>query len=187
MSGHQQSPPAVGHQANSWLYANIWIGQLKIPHIASPPFQLLLISWVCFLCPGLFNALGGLGGVGQSNLRPADNSLTALYATFCWFGVFSGTVTNMLGVKLTIFVGTIGYWIFSLSFLTYNYIHSDTFVIVAGAILGFCAGLLWCAQAVVMISYPPELSKGKYIAWFWAIFNFGGVLGAAVCSYIYCF
>ena len=32
-----------------------------------------------------------------------------------------------------------------------------------------------------MLSYPNEGSKGRYFAWFWAIFNLGGVIGALVC------
>ena len=40
-----------------------------------------------------------------------------------------------------------------------------------GALLGVCAGLLWAAQGAIMLSYPQEEDKGKYIAWFWMIFN----------------
>lgn len=61
-------------------------------------------------------------------------------------------------------------------------IHSNAggFVIGAGAILGICAGLLWTAQGSIMLSYPTESQKGKYIGVFWAIFNLGGVIGASV-------
>jgi len=31
-----------------------------------------------------------------------------------------------------------------------------------------------------MMAYPQEKSKGKYIAWFWMIFNMGAVIGALV-------
>ncbi|KAL0068046.1 hypothetical protein AAF712_004949 [Marasmius tenuissimus] len=58
--------------------------------------------------------------------------------------------------------------------------NAGGFVIAAGAILGMCAGLLWSAQGSLMLSYPTEAEKGKYIAIFWSIFNLGAVLGAAV-------
>lgn len=32
-----------------------------------------------------------------------------------------------------------------------------------------------------MMSYPPEGAKGRYISWFWMIFNLGGVIGSLVC------
>lgn len=35
-----------------WMYKGNKIGPLKIPYYASPKAQLLLVSFVCFLCPG---------------------------------------------------------------------------------------------------------------------------------------
>lgn len=54
------------------------------------------------------------------------------------------------------------------------------FVIFAGALLGVCAGLLWTAQGAIMMSYPPEEMKGRYISWFWMIFNLGAVIGGLI-------
>jgi hypothetical protein len=61
-------------------------------------------------------------------------------------------------------------------------IHPDAggFVIAAGAILGICAGLLWTAQGSMMLAYPTEAQKGRFISIFWGIFNLGGVVGASV-------
>ena len=61
-------------------------------------------------------------------------------------------------------------------------IHPNTggYVIAMGAVLGICAGLLWTAQGSLMLAYPTEQQKGKFIAIFWSIFNLGGVVGAAV-------
>jgi hypothetical protein len=49
------------------------------------------------------------------------------------------------------------------------------FVVAAGAILGVCAGLLWTALGSLMLAYPTEDQKGKYIGIFWSIFNLGGM------------
>jgi hypothetical protein len=48
---------------------------------------------------------------------------------------------------------------------------SETFTIVAGAILGVGAGFLWTAQAGIMMSYPSEQDKGKAFSLFWMVFN----------------
>ena len=32
----------------------------------------------------------------------------------------------------------------------------------------------------IMMSYPLEQSKGRYISWFWMIFNLGAVIGSLV-------
>jgi hypothetical protein len=35
-------------------------------------------------------------------------------------------------------------------------------------------------SGAIMMSYPPEGSKGRYISWFWMIFNLGAVIGSLV-------
>ena len=147
---------------------------------ASPIIQLMMVSLVCFLCPAMFNALNGLGGGGQVDTRAQDNANTALYGTFAVVAFFSGTVANVLGVRLTLSFGGLGYCLYAASFLSYNHNQNDGFVIFAGAFLGFCAGLLWTAQGTIMMSYPPEDRKGHYISWFWIIFNLGAVIGSLI-------
>lgn len=85
-----------------------------------------------------------------------------------------------MGVKLTLAFGGIGYCIYAISLLVSVHASVGGFNIFAGALLGVCAGLLWTAQGTIMISYPPEAEKGRYFAWFWAIFNLGAVIGSLV-------
>ncbi|KAG6826222.1 hypothetical protein H0H92_000662 [Tricholoma furcatifolium] len=103
---------------------------------------------------GLFNSLNGLGAGGQVDSTTSANANAALYATFAFCAFFAGAIN----------------------------IHPNAkgFVIAAGAILGICAGLLWTAQGSLMMAYPTESEKGRYIGVFWAIFNLGGVVGASV-------
>jgi hypothetical protein len=58
--------------------------------------------------------------------------------------------------------------------------NNGGFVIAAGAILGISAGLLWIAQGSLVLSYPTETQKGRFISIFWTIFNLGAVIGSAV-------
>lgn len=46
--------------------------------------------------------------------------------------------------------------------------------------LGISAALLWSAQGAIMMSYPLEKDKGKAFGIFWAIFQLGSFLGAAI-------
>jgi MFS family permease len=147
---------------------------------ASPIVQLLLVSFVCFLCPGMFNALSGLGGGGQVDAKASDDALTALYSTFAVVAFFSGSIANKLGIKVTLSIGGLGYCIYAASFLSYNHNGNAGFVVFAGAFLGVCAGLLWTAQGTIMMSYPSEDKKGRYISLFWMIFNLGAVLGSLI-------
>ncbi|KAF8845640.1 MFS general substrate transporter [Paxillus ammoniavirescens] len=146
-----------------------------------PYFQVSMLGFVCFMCPGMFNALGGIGGGGQVTTTAQANASTATYSTFAFFAFFSGTVNNVLGPRLTLFLGTWGYSLYIASFLVDN-IHTNAydFVVTAGAILGLCAGLLWTAQGSMMMAYATESQKGLFIGIFWAIFNLGAVVGGAV-------
>lgn len=174
-SGNIQRP-------NSWQYRNFKIGGFKFPWYASPPVQLVIVSFVCFLCPGMFNALNGVGGAGLSDASASNKSNTALYSTFAVVGFFAGTVTNKLGIKVSLCIGGLGYSVYVGSFLSFSHNENFGYPIFAGALLGACAGLLWTAQGAIMMAYPPEQSKGRYISWFWMIFNLGGVIGGMVGS-----
>jgi len=130
----------------------------------------------------MFNALNGIGGAGQvdkdAGLAAISNS--TLYATFAVVGFFAGTVTNALGIRIALSFGGLGYSVYVSSYLCYNYTRNTGYVIFSGFLLGCCAGILWCAQGAIMMSYPPERLKGRYISWFWICFNLGAVIGSLV-------
>ncbi len=113
-----------------------------------------------------------------------DHALTALYATFSVVGFFAGTFANKLGVRLTLSFGGLGYGLYVAALLCYNHTQKSGFLVFSGALLGVCAGLLWMAQGAIMMSYPLESSKGRFISWFWMTFNLGGVLGLMFCGAI---
>ncbi|KAF5676121.1 putative DUF895 domain-containing protein [Fusarium heterosporum] len=153
-----------------------------LPWYASPKVQLGMVAFVCFMCPGMFNALNGMGGGGRTDTRLVNNMNTALYSTFAVVGFFGGTVVNRLGVKFTLAFGGVGYGIYAISILLEVHYKSDVhpFNIIAGILLGICAAMLWTAQGTIMISYPHEHQKGHYFAWFWGIFNMGAVIGSLI-------
>ncbi|UNI19770.1 hypothetical protein JDV02_005929 [Purpureocillium takamizusanense] len=162
-----------------WIYKSFRVFGSDLWY-ASPKIQLLMISIVCFLCPGMYNSLTGLGGGGQVDPTAQDHAGVALYSTFAVVGFFAGTFANRLGLRPTLAIGGLGYCIYAASFLSYSHTENVGFVIFAGAFLGVCAGLLWTAQGAIMMSYPPENSKGRYISWFWIIFNLGAVIGSLI-------
>jgi MFS family permease len=170
-------------EGKPWMYKPIKFGPWTLPWYASPETQLLMVSFVCFLCPGMFNAVSGLGGGGQVNFRDVNNATTALYSTFSVVGFFAGSIANKIGLKLTLSFGGFGYFLYVASLLSYSHNQNVGFLVFAGALLGICAGLLWCAQGAIMMSYPLESQKGSFIATFWIIFNLGGVIGSLVCAW----
>ena len=113
----------------------------------------------------------------------------------------SSSINNVLGSRPTLLLGSIGYALYIASYLYVTNaltvacrlivlqpgnsvvnVHPGAggFVIAAGAILGICAGMLWTAQGSLMLAYPTEQEKGKFIGIFWTVFNLGSVVGASV-------
>ncbi|KAH7920535.1 MFS general substrate transporter [Leucogyrophana mollusca] len=146
-----------------------------------PVSQIVLLGFVCFLLPGMFNALTGLGGGGQIDATTSANSNAALYSTGSAVAFFAGSVHNKLGPKRTLQLGALGYPLMFGSYLAIS-IHPGAggFVVVAGVLLGISAAFLWTAQGSIMLSYATEAQKGIFISIFWAIFNLGAVVGSAV-------
>ncbi|KAJ1917114.1 hypothetical protein H4219_003375 [Mycoemilia scoparia] len=139
--------------------------------------QIVILGFVCFFCPGMFNALNGMGGGGQKDQTIGNNANTALYACFTVFGLTGGMFVNMFGVRLCMFVTGLFYALYSGSYIYLNNTGKGGFTIAAGALLGLACGIFWAAQGMIMMSYPREQEKGLFITIFWIIFNFGGVIG----------
>lgn len=141
------------------VYANNWS-------------QIILISFICFCCPGMYNALTGLGGSGQVDSTVAANANVALLSCTAGTALFIGApLFWKLGPKILFLLGGWTYALYSGSLLSFNHNGNGAFVIGAGAILGVGASFLWVVQGAIMTSYVAEKDKGKAIAVFWIIFN----------------
>ena len=55
-----------------------------------PVIQVFFLGFVCFMGPGLFNALNGLGGGGMVDATTSANANSTLYATFAVAAFFAG-------------------------------------------------------------------------------------------------
>ncbi|KAF9108511.1 hypothetical protein BGX27_008329 [Mortierella sp. AM989] len=150
--------------------------------LSDPLVQIVILGFVCFCCPGMFNALQGTGTYG---LDPKDSDVgnragIALSLVFALSSLFAGALFNLVGHRVLLIIGGLTYPLYVGSFLAYNYTQSITFVVIASCLLGVGAGWLWCAQGAIMMGYPEEGEKGLYFSIFWAIFNCGGVLGNVI-------
>ncbi|KAF9280688.1 hypothetical protein BGZ68_007087 [Mortierella alpina] len=150
--------------------------------LSDPMAQVIILGFICFCCPGMYNALQGTGtyGLDAKDSDVGNSANTALSVVFAFSSLFAGALFNILGHRLLLILGGLSYALYIGSFLAYNSIHSIVFVVLASCLLGVGAGWLWCAQGAVMIGYPEESEKGKYFSIFWAIFNLGGVLGNVI-------
>lgn len=74
---YRSNTPGAIDQAG-WKYKQRRFAGMTLWY-ASPRVQLTMVAFVCFLCPGMFNALGGLGGGGKSDPTLADHMVSHLF------------------------------------------------------------------------------------------------------------
>ncbi|CUM64906.1 uncharacterized protein PRCAT00002524001 [Priceomyces carsonii] len=147
--------------------------------IRSPWGQVCVIAFVCFCCPGMYNALTGMGGSGQVDPTAAANASVALLSVGAVTGVFlAGPLVSLIGPRNSIMMGGWTYALYSGSLFNFNHRLNSAFVIASGALLGLGANLLWIPQGMIMTTYVKERHRGRAIALFWVIFNLGGGIGS---------
>lgn len=89
--------------------------QVAVVHVAqrrgllgwydSAMVQVCILGFVCFLGPGMFNALSGMGGGGLSDPSAAVKANIALYSVFAGVSFFSGSVHNIIGSRTIVLIG----------------------------------------------------------------------------------
>ncbi|CAK7208041.1 hypothetical protein SEUCBS139899_010875 [Sporothrix eucalyptigena] len=152
----------------------------KLVRFYSHPWtQIILVSFIFFCLPGMYNALSGLGGSGQVNSTVAANATVALLSTTAATALFFvGPIFSYVGPRVCFMIGGWTYALYSGSLLAYNHHKNGAFVIASGALLGIGASFIWIVQGAIMTTYVPESQKGRSIAVFWIIFNLGGGVGS---------
>ncbi|KAJ3076601.1 hypothetical protein HDU98_002121 [Podochytrium sp. JEL0797] len=147
--------------------------------------QIYVIAFVCFLCPGMWNALNSLPTANPLAETVKAQQNAALYICFAVMGLLAGGLNNIWGPRILAAIGGTGYALYAAA--QYNIFKNgamndlsnsgDSFSIFSGAYLGVAAAMLWAAQGQICLTYPTEGQKGTFFAIFWIIFNTGAVMG----------
>ncbi|TMW66358.1 hypothetical protein Poli38472_004123 [Pythium oligandrum] len=141
--------------------------------------QVLLLSAICFCCPGLFNALSSFAsGLQDPTMAFAGNVL--IYVCFTVSGIVASAFVGALGVPKAVMLGTLGYVLYAMALwnLQTRVLAQSTELFYAACVcLGISAGLLWTAQGQMIMSYATNENQGRYLSVFWIIFNLGATSG----------
>ncbi|EIN12313.1 MFS general substrate transporter [Punctularia strigosozonata HHB-11173 SS5] len=153
----------------------------KKPRWYRSTFYNALILGICnFLAPGIWGAMNSLGAGGEEKpyLVNAANALTfCLMVVSCYF---SSAIVNLIGIKATLIIGTMGYAPYAAGLYTNNRYGNEWFVLVGAALCGISAGIFWMAEAAIALAYPEPQNQGKFLG-FWLSFRIGGQLvGGAI-------
>ncbi|CAJ2509586.1 Uu.00g146120.m01.CDS01 [Anthostomella pinea] len=143
-------------------------------------FNAFVIGGVGFIAPGLWNAMNslGAGGAQEPYLVNAANALVfGIMGFLCLFGA---PLANRIGLSWTLFLGAVGYPVYSAGLYTNNRYGNVWFVLVGAVACGFSAGLFWASEGTVALGYPEAGKRGRYMnIWLW--FRTGGPLvGGAI-------
>jgi hypothetical protein len=143
----------------------------------SASVQLLVVSCICFCCPGLFNALTSFAsGLADPTVAYWGNVVVYLSFASCSFLV----AARVKNIQVALLLGTAGYVCYAAALFN---LQSPVFgaalqvFYVACAVLGVSAGFLWTAQGRMVMSYATPENQGSYLSTFWIIFNLGAASG----------
>ena len=154
--------------------------------IRSPTGQVTILGLIFLF---VFTAYMTIQGFA-SQLYGSDlgsNMESTLYATFTVACFFAPAVTNKLGSRLTLFIGTLGYGALVAASFLLAVVQAPWcrgVVVLGGAILGVGAALLWTAQGRIMLELSDGSDQGRLFAIFWGIFNSSSIIGGFL-TYFY--
>ncbi len=171
------SPPTK--QAPSVQYTPANTGR-KPPFHRTTLFQILTVGLCAFCAPGIWSAMNGLGvGGSQSpNLVNAANALLYAFMTVtCFLGPF---LTNLIGFKYTLALGSTGYPLYAAGLYLNNRTGATWLVYLGSIACGITAGFFWSVEGAIATGYPEDRKRGRYIATWFTFRNFGNIIGGAI-------
>ena len=98
----------------------------KTPFRRKTLFQILVVGLCAFCAPGIWSAMNGLG-VGGSQSPDLVNAANALLYAFMTVTCFLGPwVTNLIGFKYTLAIGSLGYPLYAVRGPMHNLFQNYT-------------------------------------------------------------
>ncbi|EXJ79410.1 hypothetical protein A1O3_08912 [Capronia epimyces CBS 606.96] len=150
--------------------------------VNSPLNQNIVMGCILFCLPGIYVALTGLGAGGgrPSSASVANETNAILYGLFALCAWLAGTVINLLGPRISIVIGSIGYPLYIGGLWYFDRTGHSWFPLWGGAMLGILCGILLTAAAFIQFAYPEEKDKGLFISMQFMMKASGAFVGALI-------
>ncbi|CAI7666358.1 unnamed protein product [Penicillium crustosum] len=150
------------------------------PPRPSTLFQILVVGLCAFCAPGIWSAMNGLG-VGGSQSPDLVNTANALLYALMTLTCFAGPlITNAIGFRWTLTLGSLGYPLYAAGLYLNNRTGATWLVYLGCVTCGISAGFFWSVEGAVATGYPEQHKRGRYIATWFTFRNFGNIIGGAV-------
>ncbi|KAL2829639.1 MFS general substrate transporter [Aspergillus pseudoustus] len=151
-----------------------------IPWRRSTAFQAAVLAGVFFCGPGMYGALNALGAGGLKSPHLVNITSGISYGMNVIFALLTGVFVNVLGERIVLSIGVLGFAINGASLYCNNKFHTIWLMYFASALQGFTTALLWVVQAAVMLAYPEPDFKGKFISIWYGSIAAGNLVGGAL-------
>ncbi|BGP45069.1 hypothetical protein JCM10450v2_000886 [Rhodotorula kratochvilovae] len=152
----------------------------KVHFFRSTLWNANVVGLTAFVAPGLYNAMTSTGAGGAQDpylVLRATSVLSCMMILSCYVG---SIVSNRVGLKWTLILGTTGYAMYSASLYQNIRYGTEWFVIFGAAVCGLSAGLFWASEAAIMVAYPEAHLRGRYLSLWLAYRNSGSILGGCI-------
>ncbi|KAI1089380.1 major facilitator superfamily domain-containing protein, partial [Rostrohypoxylon terebratum] len=120
----------------------------------------------------------GVGGSQSPDLVNAANALLYAFLTITCF--FTPWLTNIIGFRWTLSIGTLGYPLYAAGLYVNNRFGSTWFVYVGAIACGVTGGFFLCVEGAIATGYPESHKRGRYIATWFTFRNLGNIVGGAI-------
>lgn len=152
----------------------------RFPLYRTTLFQILVVGTCAFCAPGIWSAMNGLGVGGSQSpnlVNTANALLYALMTVTCFAGPW---LTNIIGFKWTLAIGSLGYPLYAAGLYVNNRTGATPLVYVGSVSCGISAGFFWSVEGAIATGYPEHHKRGRYIATWFTFRNFGNIIGGAI-------
>ncbi|KAL4948471.1 major facilitator superfamily domain-containing protein [Aspergillus filifer] len=143
-------------------------------------FNVIIVGFISFTQPGIWNALNNTGAGGQQKpyLVNGANSLTFGIMVFgC--PLFS-ILANRYGLRRVLILGTLGYAPYSASLYVNNRYGTEWFVLFGGVTCGIAASALWSSEGAIALGYGSVKDRGKYTGIWLGLRELGQLIGSSI-------
>ena len=156
------------------------VSRRKPTFFRSTLFQILVVGTCAFCAPGIWNAMNGLG-VGGSESPSFINTANAIAYACMTVTCFAGPwMTNVVGFRWTLALGSIGYPLYAAGLYVNNRYGTIWFVYFGAVMCGISAGFFWSVEGAIATGYPEHHKRGRYLATWFSLRNLGYLVGGAV-------
>ncbi|TXT16093.1 hypothetical protein VHUM_00596 [Vanrija humicola] len=109
------------------------------------------------------------------------NSVTAIAYALMTLTCFLGPwITNIIGFRYTLALGTVGYPLFAAALYANNRYGNVWFVYLGGVLCGTSAGFFWSVEGAISTGYPEAHKRGRYLATWFTFRNAGSIVGGSI-------